>query len=163
MTDIKKAGIEDKLMQTRADLVELLVGLDEKGWQTAVQSEDAHWSVADIIRHLMNAEKGMTRLIQEFQQGNDPVPPDFDLERYNIRSVQKTQELAPAALLQALATNRMQLLQLIDQLRDDDWQKKGRHASMRIMTIEEVCHAIANHEAQHLEEIKKAFNSQEAG
>jgi uncharacterized protein (TIGR03083 family) len=156
MSDEKKVEIREKLIQTRSDLLALLAGLDEGGWQTAVQSEDAEWTVADMVRHLMNAEKGMTGLIQQFQQGNDPVPPDFDRDKYNVRSVEKTQELSTAHLLSALETNHRQLLEMVDSLEPDDWAKQGRHANLSIMTIEEVCRIIAYHENLHMADIKQA-------
>jgi len=156
MSDEKKAEIREKLVQTRVGLLELLRGLDEGDWETAVQSEGAQWTVADVVRHLMNAETGMTGLIQQFQQGNDPVPPDFDRDRYNIRGVQKTQEMTPADLLSALETNHRQLLATVDNLEADDWAKTGRHASLTIMSIEEVCRIIAYHENLHMADIKQA-------
>ncbi|GIK54983.1 MAG: DinB family protein [Chloroflexi bacterium] len=158
MSDAKKDEICEKLNQTRATLLDYLQGLEAERWDTAVQSEDAQWTVADIVRHLVSAEKGMIGLIEQFQQGNDPLPADFDLARYNQRSVQKSQELTPADLLAALESNHTRLLQVIDGLSAEDWQKKGRHGSMRILTIEEVCHVIAGHDMTHLADIQKAMS-----
>jgi uncharacterized protein (TIGR03083 family) len=157
MSDAKKEEIREKLNQARIALFDCLQGLEATEWQTAVQSEDARWTVADLVRHLINAEKGMTGLIVQFQQGNDPVPPDFDRERYNVRSVEKIQHLTPAAMLETMTANRNQLLQVIATLAPDDWQKRGRHASLRIMSIEEICHLIADHETAHLADIQKAL------
>ncbi len=157
MSDVKKDEIKARLHQTRTALVDCLQGLTATEWETAVQSEDARWTVADIVRHIVSAEKGMIGLIQQFQQGNDPVPADFDLARYNQRSVQKSQELSPPDLLAALNDNHMRLLQVIEGLAPEDWQKKGRHGSMRILTIEEVCQVIADHDATHLADIQNAL------
>lgn len=159
MSDIKKDEIEERLNQTRAALLDCLQGLGAEEWATAVQSEDAQWTVADIVRHLASAEKGMIGLIEQFQQGNDPVPADFDLARFNQRSVQKSQELTPADLLATMDANRTRLRQVIEGLSPEDWQKKGRHGSMRILTIEEVCHVIADHDLAHLADIQKALAS----
>lgn len=161
MSDAQKAQIHEKLNQTRATLFDCLQGLDTEEWQTAVQSEDARWTIADLVRHLISAEKGMTGLIVQFQQGNDPVPPDFDRERYNVRSVEKIQHLTPPEMLETMTANRNQLLQVMATLTPDDWQKSGRHASLQIMTIEEVCHVIADHETTHLADIQKALRGQE--
>ncbi len=157
MAEEKKAAIRIKISETRSALLALLQDLTAEEWHTAVQSEDAQWTLADVVRHLINAEKGMTGLIVQFQQGNDPVPPDFDRERYNVRAVQKSQALTPADMLHALEMNHANLLQVIDSLSADDWQKKGRHASLHIMSVEEVCHTIADHESWHLADIKQAL------
>ena len=153
----KKEEVVEKLAEARAPLWAFLQALDEAQWETAVQTEDAQWTISDIVRHLVNAESGMTGLIIQFQQGNDPVPPDFDRERYNKRIVEKTKALTPPQLLEAMTTNRAKLLQVIDTLTDDDWQKNGRHASLNIYTIEEVCQIIAGHEELHLLDMKKAL------
>ncbi|HRQ39706.1 MAG TPA: DinB family protein [Chloroflexota bacterium] len=158
MTDAKKDEIVAELNETRTALLEYLRGLQAEEWDTAVQSEDARWTVADIARHIASAEKGMIGLIEQFQQGNDPVPPDFDLARYNQRNVQKSQELTPVDLLTALNDNHTRLLQVIDGLAPEDWQKKGRHGSMRILTIAEVCRVIAAHDLTHLADIQKALS-----
>lgn len=156
---VDKNLIIQKLQTNRDALLSFLQSLDETEWETAVQSEDAEWAISDIVRHLVNAEKGMTGLIVQFQQGKDPVPPDFDRERYNKRIVEKTKDLTPVQLMEAMVENRTKLLAVIETLNEEDWQKKGRHASLNIYTVEEVCHIIADHEALHLADIKKAIEA----
>lgn len=153
----KKVEIEEKLGQTRAALLSFLQGLSAAEWETAVQAEDANWTIADVVRHLVNAESGMTTLIEKFKVGEDPVPPDFDRERFNKSRVRKSQDVPPAQLLAQLETNRVKLMAVLADLQPEDWQKKGRHASLRILTIEEVCQVIADHEGSHLEDLKKAL------
>jgi len=59
-----------------------------------------------------------------------------------------------------MADSRRALLGFIDSLEESDWDKKGRHASLKIMTIEEVCHLIADHEALHLTGVREALGDQ---
>ena len=159
MNNGHKEAVIEHLNLTRAPLMAFLSALTPVQWETAVQSEDAEWTVADIVRHLANAEKGMTGLIKQFKVGKDPVPPDFDRERYNKRSVEKTKDESPEALLSSMKQNREHLLAVIDSLTADDWQKKGRHASLRMMTIEEVCRLIADHEVAHLQDMQESLES----
>jgi hypothetical protein len=161
MTINKKVEIEEKLAQTRTDLLTFLQALDEPQWETAVQTEDAVWTIADLVRHLVNAESGMTTLMEKFKIGEDPVPPDFDRDRFNQSRVRKTQDLSPAQLMTQMSENRAKLLSFIDTLAPEDWQKKGRHASLRIMTNAEVCNLNADHDSWHLIEMKKVINEDE--
>lgn len=154
----KKEEIVAKLTETRAPLWNFLQNLDEEQWETAVQTEDEQWTVSDIVRHLTNAESGMTNLIKQFQQGKNPVPPDFDRERYNNRAVAKKQDMTPSELMEAMSSNRAKLLEFIETLEEEDWQKKGRHASLNIYTIAEVCHIIADHEKAHLQDMQAALH-----
>ena len=155
MTD-KKVEIAEKLNDTRHDLMIFFDGLDEAGWETAVYDEETTWTITDILRHLVDSERGMTGMMAQWQQGKDPVPADFDLARWNNRAIQKTAEKSPQELLNSFRENRINLLSFIDTLHDEDWAKQGRHGSLRIMSIEEVCHLIANHEMDHLRVMQEA-------
>jgi len=153
----KKAMINEKLVNSRTALLSLAQGFDERMWGTAVYADDAAWSIADLLRHLANAERGMTRLMEMIRDGGEGAPADFDLSRWNQRGVQKLAAQTPADLLRAMRQNREKLNQFIQSIEDQDWGKKGRHANGRVLTIEQICHLIADHEAAHLEDIGAAI------
>jgi len=157
MADEKQIEIATKLNDERAALLAFLKGLEESDWETAVRYEDSHWTIADLLRHLVDAERGMTNLIMAWQQGKDPVPPNFDLARWNDRVIQKAAEKSPDELLAEFRKNRINLLSFIETIQPDDWEKQGRHGSLRIMNIEEVCHLIADHELDHLRVMQEAL------
>ena len=159
MVDNKKTEIVNKLNTSRAALLAFFDRLDEAGWQTAVYTEGTNWTIADMLRHLVDAERGMMGLITQWQQGKNPVPPDFDLARWNNRVIQKTAEKSPAELLNELTTNRSHLLNFIETIQPEDWTKQGRHGSLRIMSIEQVCHLIADHELDHLAAMEQKWTS----
>ncbi len=154
MPDSKKRAVTTQLAETRAALLETLTKLEHAEWETAVYSEDTVWTVADLMRHLTDAEASMTRLMQGICAGGDGVPSDFDLERWNASRIEKARSRAPEDLFDNMQQNRAQLLAFIDQLGPDDWSKKGRHGSLRIMSIEEICFLIADHEERHLNDIR---------
>ena len=156
MADSKNVEIATKLNDSRMALMTFFDGLDDDGWDTAVYDEETTWTIADLLRHLVDAERGMTGMIMQWQQGKDPVPADFDLARWNNRVVQKAAEKSPAELLTEFRQNRIHLLSFIDTLHDEDWDKQGRHGSLSIMSIEQVCNLIADHELDHLRVMKEA-------
>ena len=158
MSEAKKAEIREKKIRVRQELVSVLQGLGEADWETAVYTDGSRWTISDLLRHLVNAERGMTGLINQFRQGQDPVPADFDRERYNNRIVEKARHKSPTELIAELEENEAVYLETLAALTEDDWPKKGRHASLRIMTIEEICHLIPDHEQAHLLDIQKALN-----
>lgn len=157
MADTKNVEIATKLNDSRMALMAFFDGLDEGGWETAVYHEETTWTITDILRHLVDAERGMMGMIIQWQRGKDPVPADFDLARWNNRAVQKTADKTPSELLTEFRQNRINLLSFIDTLRDEDWDKQGRHGSLRIMSIEQVCHLVADHELDHLRVMKEAL------
>ena len=155
MSQDKKAAIKDKLTTVREETVRVLSGLTEAQWNAPVYTDEgAEWRVIDVVRHVTDSERGMTALMAQVQAGGEGVSADFDLERWNRRVVAKLQDKGPADLLADMAANRQVLFAFMDSLADDDWPRQGRHASQRILSIEQVCHLIADHEKAHIAEIR---------
>jgi len=155
----QKAELQTKLAENRTALFTLLNGLTDEQWQTAVFSEETIWTVSDMVRHLEGAERSMIGLMVNIQQGGSGASEDFDLARFNASRIRKAKEKQIPELMAAMEKNREDLLVFMDSLKDEDWKKKGRHGSLRIMTIEEICHIIADHEATHAHDIAEAINT----
>ena len=149
-----------KLAANREAFMATMSGLSAEQWEMRAYSEGSEWRVVDILRHVADSERGMTALMVQIKSGGEGVPPDFDLARWNQRVVNKLGDKDPQELLAGMADSRRALLGFIDSLEESDWDKKGRHASLKIMTIEEVCHLIADHEALHLTGVREALGDQ---
>lgn len=149
MIEQNKEAVREKLARGRQTLLDTVSGWGDEQWATVVYSEGQSWSAADILRHLMHAERDMTRLMERIQQGESGVPEDFDLDRWNAGRVRKGWDKSPAELLADMAANRITLLDFMDRLQPDDWAKEGRHGSMQIMSIEAILNRIAEHEMYH--------------
>lgn len=154
--DKKKAAISAKLAEARNDLNGVLRNLDDSNWAIEVYSEGETWTVLDILRHLTAAERDMTLLIERIRQGSGGVPPDFDLKRWNSRSIEKAEAKAPADLQAEMLENRAYLLSMIESIEPKEWEMKGRHGSLRIMSVEEILLLIADHEVRHTADIRQA-------
>ena len=155
MSEEKKSKIFQKLAGSRRALLSTFDELEESQWAASVYSEDTEWSIKDLLGHLVDSERGMTRLIEVIKDGGEGVSADFDLNRWNARAVSKSSDMPPAELRQEMTTNRANLLKLLNSLSDADWEKKGRHGSLQIMSIEEILTLIADHEIRHLEDINR--------
>ncbi|MBE2220870.1 MAG: DinB family protein [Anaerolineae bacterium] len=154
----EKTELKTKLAENRAALFTLLNGLTDEQWQVPVFSEETIWTVADMVRHLEGAERSMITLMANIQQGGGGASEDFDLARFNASRIKKAKEKQIPELMEAMEKNREDLLAFMDSLTEEDWQKKGRHGSLRIMTIEEICTIIADHEASHAADIESALH-----
>ena len=158
MIDEKKEPLKEKLSRARDELLQWTRTLHESDWTQAVYAHDEVWTVRDVFCHLIWAEGGMARLIQQIRQGEEGVPADFDVNRYNARGVRKLQEKPLAELLSMMTKNRDWILQILDELSPEELQRKGRHGTLRIMSIEDVLHMIADHERQHLGDLRQAVS-----
>jgi len=153
----KKQAIHDKLSDVRVNLLSLVKSLEEGQWKTKVFSEEADWTVLDLLRHVTDAEASMTSLMELIRKGGEGVPADFDLRRWNARRAEKTRKKTLIDLERELSTNRTRLLEFLESLEDADWAKSGRHGSLRILSIEETLNLIADHENSHLEDMRRAI------
>lgn len=128
------------------------------GWNTQVYAEGAAWTVQQLATHLMITDKGQNNTIMGIAKGEDPIPADFDLERYNRRSVEKRADVTVPEIRAALATSEAERNTWLDTLSDTDLDKKGRHGSMRILSVEEITDVMADHERAHANDIAKVLN-----
>lgn len=158
MTD-RKEVVVNKLNESRRHFLSVTTSLSPEQWQLPIYDEGSEWLIADILRHVADSERGMTALMVQIQAGGEGVPADFDLDRWNKRAVGKLEDKTPDELMSSMSESRAKLLAFIDTIEPDDWDKRGRHASLRIMSIEEVCHLIADHEAAHANEIAQAISA----
>jgi uncharacterized protein (TIGR03083 family) len=152
----RKEKVLEKLAKIRQELLDLVAEVDEAGWERKVWSESEEWRVSDLFRHIVGAEPSMAKLIENIRDGGKGASPEFDLARWNASRVKKTQNKSIDDLTADLAQNRVHLLSVVETLEEDDWDKKGLHGSMQVMTIEEILHRIADHEAHHMEDIRRA-------
>lgn len=156
--DEKKETIKSELRDARSDLFAVLQELSEPAWDTTVYSEGETWTVVDILRHLTAAERDMTLLVERIRQGSGGVPADFDLDRWNARTIEKAETKSPADLQEEMLDNRSHLVKVIDSIKPEEWDIQGRHGSLRIMTVEEILRLIADHERRHTVDIRGATN-----
>jgi uncharacterized damage-inducible protein DinB len=154
-----KEDVKRELVEARYNLLAILEELRDPAWDAAVFSEEETWTVSDLLRHLTAAERDMTLLIERIRQGSDGVPPDFDLDRWNARSISKAETKSPAELQAEMHDNRAYLLSMIDTIEPREWDMQGRHGSLRIMSVEEILRLIADHERRHTADIHRATNA----
>jgi hypothetical protein len=156
----KKAGLKQKLEQTKTELVNFLQSLNEKQWETTVYSEGTTWTVRDIITHLVDAEPGLSIQIRKIRQGKETIPEGFDLDKWNNAVGKRMGNLSPVELLQKLDDVRAKTLEGLDSIEEHEWELKGRHPVEGIVTIERYYHIIANHQQTHLNDIKSVLASE---
>ena len=154
----QRETLRQHLLTSRAALLTCLTRLTEEQWQTVVFSDDNLWTSSVILRHLVDAQRGMISQIAQIQAGGTGVPEDFDLARWNARGVRKAQEKTPVELLGELEEGQTNALRLLETLQEGDWEKQGRLGSGRILTIAEIFQVIGSHEANHAQDISQALN-----
>jgi len=149
--------IREELAESRARLNQVLNAVGDQ-WDTQVYSDGAQWNVRQLVTHLSISEAGMFSTAKKITQGGEGVPADFDLERYNRRSVEKNAEQTPQQARAALDQSRLEMLAWMCDLTDEQLALKGRHASLQIFAVEDFLRTIASHEKTHADDIARALS-----
>jgi hypothetical protein len=157
MSTDKKSELKQKLAQARTDLEKLLTSLTDAQWRTPIFSAGDTWTVRDIVAHLTEAERGMSIHIHKIRQGKETIPGDFNLAQWNGGLKGRMGSPSPADLLEALVQTRAKTLSVLDSIGPEEWDLIGRHPARGPITIEQYYETMANHDAEHIRDIKEAL------
>ena len=151
---------KDKLRQTiqADDAASLAIfnRLTADQWDRPVPSDEgADWKARDVLNHAAISESGQLVVIQRVLAGQGGVPEDFDINRYNRRSVQKQAERTVDEILAAIAREHAQVLAALDAVSEADLDKTGRHARGDTLSVAQFFNRITEHRRQHAEELAK--------
>lgn len=137
------------LEESFSKLLNVLTQLRPEQWEQQIQDEDQLWTVRQIVAHVASAQKGMTGQIVNISQDKDLVPEDFDLNRWNQSQVRKAADRSPQDLMNAMQEDLERLKETIKHFTDEELDKRGRHGSLRIMSVEEIARTVGSHNVDH--------------
>lgn len=153
----RKQKIKNQLHDARTYLNAVLDHVDGR-WDEQVYSEGLQWTVRQIVNHLADADKGHNHQVMNIAEGRDIIPEDFDVEYYNRRVTEKTQEKTAEQSRADLAKSREALLAWLDEVDDSKLDREGRHASLQVMTVEAILSIMSAHERGHAQDIARELN-----
>jgi hypothetical protein len=153
----KKTMLRNKLSQSRTQLETLLNSLTPEQWQTPVIEEGDTWTALTIASHLTENERGMSIHIHKTRQGKETVPEGFNVHEWNAGVKARVGSPVPAELLEMMAQTRARTLEGLESIKDEEWSLTGRHPTQGLITIEQYFETIANHDLEHLRQIKMAL------
>lgn len=153
----RKHALQDHLIRTREELLEVIGQLQTNDWEKVVQSSEGGWTVKQALLHIATSESGQTNTGKAIAADQPTVPDDFDLNRYNARQIQKNQDKQPPEILLGMAESRQKLLAVLEEVPEEALDKCGKHARGDVISLEQLFHRIGEHEAEHTAEIKRAL------
>ena len=149
--------LADKLTSEGERFVALFSGLTDAQWQTDVYTEDAVWSVRNVLSHFVTSERGLVRLFEQIRLGGEGVTDDFSIDRYNAAQQQKTKELSPAELLEQYKAIRANSVTWVQGLKDQELEIKGRHPFLGETVLREMIKMLYLHNQLHYRDLKKVL------
>jgi hypothetical protein len=119
--------------------------------------EGAEWRARDVLAHVAVSEAGQLGQITRLLEGGVTVPDDFDLARFNRRSVQKQAEVSEAELLGVIERDYAKVLSALEAVAEADLDMAGRHARGDTITVGQFFHRVTEHRRQHAEQVAQAL------
>jgi hypothetical protein len=154
----RKAKLRQTILADHAAALAVFKKLTPAQWEMPVPSEEGvHWKARDVLAHVAVSESGQLHQLNQAIKGEQTVPPDFDLNRYNRRSVEKNAARTVEDFLKQMATDHAAVLARLDTVEEADLDKTGRHARGDTLTVEQFFHRITEHRRQHAEELARAL------
>jgi hypothetical protein len=138
------------LRSTPAGLDGFCRGLEGFDWAT--RSHPDEWSLTEVLCHLrdVDQEVNLPRLRKVLAETN-PFLPGEDTDRWaEVR--QYCFQDGPQALCQFIAT-RSELVDLLESLAAEDWQRPARHAIFGPTRLQELVNIFAAHDRVHMEQV----------
>jgi len=155
------AEIREKKQASYAGLDELCAHLTKTDWRRPVHGHTEGWTARDALAHLVTAGAGLLRAAQLMAEGALRMSPDFDLDRWNQRQVEKQAGRTVADLRADLEALNGHVLAYLDQLSaaETALDRRGQHAVFGDVSVEDILRRIYRHEREHAQEIRAALQA----
>ena len=151
--------LAEKLRKEGDKFGEFFETLSANQWAVEVYTENAVWTIRNILAHLMTAERAFVKLFENILQGGNGVSDDFIIDRYNARQQEKTKDLDPAELLVQYKLVRTDMIKFVSSIGDSDLEKIGRHPFLGITSLREMIKMVYIHNQIHYRDIRKVLKT----
>jgi len=153
----RKAKLRAAIVADHAASMSIFRTLTPEQWLLPVPSDEgAQWRARDVLAHVAVSEAGQLGQATRCIAGEVTVPEDFDLNRFNRRSVQKQAETSVQEFLDLIERDHARVLSTLDATAEADLDKTGRHARGDTITVEQFFFRITEHRRQHAEAVRQA-------
>jgi uncharacterized damage-inducible protein DinB len=139
--------------------VSIFAGLTDAEWQKEVYTEDATWTIRNVLAHFVTSERGLLKLFENIRHGGVGASDDFSIDRYNASMQERTKEATPQELLEQYKTIRAESIAWASGLSEAELEKQGRHPFLGVTTIREMIKMLYIHNLTHYRDMKKVIKT----
>ena len=151
--------IRHTILADHATSMNIFAGITAGQWEQPVPSDEgAAWKARDVLAHLADSEEGQLGQVTRLLAGQETVPDDFDLNRFNRRSVQKQADKSVADFVNDIKLGHAKVVAALNSIGEGELDKSGRHARGDVITVEQFFIRITEHRRQHAEQLQQALS-----
>lgn len=137
---------------------QVLENLKHEDLNVKINEGDKGFTVIELLRHIQNSERGMTANLKSIIEGGEGASQEFDLQRYNHVSNDKMKDMTLSDIKESMRKYREKTLNLLQTVKEEHWEKEGRHPSQGVYTVKKHFEIISWHQYHHLKGIKEKLN-----
>ena len=150
---LEPAQIVPRLMANVAALDSLVRETPDDVWTMRPQADE--WSPLEVLGHLVETERGVYRpRLRTILSSDNPVLPALSA---SLTLAPSEAAEHPRSMLEIFAAERRATLDLLATLAPEDWQRPARHHRLGLTTLLGVADLIAQHDRQHLRQMREAI------
>ena len=155
----RSAALRKQLETHNAELLVMLGSLQPEQMQSAVYAHGtaAEWTVHALLAHMANAAEGMLQIAQAVARGGNPVPEDWDVDRWNQSQVRKHAAEPAASLISRIQKAHVGWIEFVEVVSDLELERMGRHPIGRTLSVKQMVQTHALHQVQHIRELAAAL------
>jgi len=154
---VRKMELIESLWAGAEETVKLFATLTPEQLKMPVYSEEVHWTVRQVLAHLVTIEKTMHWLFRNIRDGGPGSPEDFDVARFNRTQPQKLDHLSLAALVQEFKAVREETIAIVIKMTDADLDRQGRHVFLGHDRLERFIRWAYEHARLHEDDVRQAL------
>jgi FMN phosphatase YigB (HAD superfamily) len=148
-------GISATLKSTPAAISSMLMGVPET--RIKKQPKPGEWSVLETICHLRDVDlKVNIPRVETIINEDNAFITGVDTDKWAEESEYRKQDVKEA--LDAFVKARMELLALIGEFNDSDWQRPAKHTIFGPTSMKELLQISARHDRLHMQTIYTCLN-----
>ena len=148
--------LADRLIAEGEKMTEFFRSLSDDQWRTEVYTEDAKWTIRNVLAHLVTAERAFVRLFEQIRLGGAGASEDFSIDRYNAAQQERTKALSAHELLAQYIAVRAEMVNWVKGLNDADLERIGRHPFLGVTTLHEMIKMVYRHNQIHHRDIRRS-------
>jgi uncharacterized damage-inducible protein DinB len=118
-------------------------------------ARDGGWGVVEILPHLRDWEEIYLDRFQKLILEDRPHLPAYDDELWAIERDYRGQD--PFETFEQFRQLRGQMIDLLEELSPEMWQRQGEHAAYGSITVQWLADHICDHDREHLRQAQDAL------
>lgn len=152
--------LADALEAEGVKTLEFFRSLKPEHLSAQIYTDGLAWKTHDLLAHFVEVEGSILKIISRIAAGEEGVPADFDIDRWNARhTTEMSQQHDDAALIEEFAKRRAATVAFVRSLKPEQLELRGRHPALGVTEVKHMLKLMYIHLQGHQRDIKRALKS----